>query len=122
MQRMAAWGVNVDLVASAAEALQWLSRASSVPAYDALILDDEVPGWQRVLMGMDSAAQGPDIPVALLCSGPMPPSISAFMRRISMEIQKPVKSSVLYNFLLARKSAPASHTDRAVAARFEASI
>jgi PAS domain S-box-containing protein len=122
MQRMAAWGVNVDLVASAAEALQRLSRASSVPAYDALILDDEVPGWQRVLMGMDSTAQGPDIPVALLCSGPMPPSSSAFMRRISMEIQKPVKSSVLYNFLLARSSLPASSADRAVTARFAANI
>jgi PAS domain S-box-containing protein len=122
MQRMAAWGVSVDLVASAAAALERLSRASSVPAYDALILDDEVPGWQRVLMGVDSAAQGSDIPVALLCSGPMPPSSSAFMRRISVEIPKPVKSSVLYNFLLARSRVPASHADRAVTARFEANI
>jgi len=44
------------------------------------------------------------------------------MRRISVEIPKPMKNSVLYNFLLARSSVPAARADPAVTARFEANI
>jgi PAS domain S-box-containing protein len=122
MQRMAAWGVTVDIVASAAEALEWLSRAPPAPAYDALILDDELPEWHRVLRDMDGLTKGAAIPVALLCSGALPASSAAFMERISIEIPKPVKSSVLYNFLLARSSVPASRADRIVTAKFDARI
>jgi CheY-like chemotaxis protein len=122
MQRMAAWGVTVDVVVSAAEALERLSRAPPAPAYDALIVDDGLPEWQRVLIGMDRLTKEPAIRVALLCTGAAPTSRATFMRHISTEIPKPVKSSTLYNFLLARSSVPATHADRTVTARFEASI
>jgi signal transduction histidine kinase/CheY-like chemotaxis protein len=123
LQRMAAWGVTVDVVASAAEALERLSPAATPPPYDALIVDDQLPGgWQQFLRDMDGVPRASTIPLALLCSGAMPASGTPFLRRISAEIPKPVKSSVLYNFLLARSSVPRSRVDRTAAPRIEASI
>jgi CheY-like chemotaxis protein len=113
----------VDVVASAAEALERLSPTASAPPYDALIVDDQLPGgWQQLLRDLDGVPKASAIPLALLCAGAMPASGTPFLRRISAEISKPVKSSVLYNFLLARSGVPRSRVDRTVTARIEASI
>jgi two-component system sensor histidine kinase/response regulator len=68
-------------------------------------------------MGKDANA-----PVALLCSGTLPASGSAFMRRVSVEIPKPVKSSMLYDFLLSRSSVATPRAERDPATRFDASV
>jgi two-component system sensor histidine kinase/response regulator len=121
-RRIAAWGAAVDVAASAPAALGRLAGSVSDP-YDAIIVDDGLPGgWQQLLIAMDSVPHAAAIPVALLCSSVVAASGSAFMRRVAMEIPKPVKSSMLHNFLLLQSDVAAPRADRDATKRFDANV
>ncbi len=123
IQRMLSWGVTVDVATNAEEAIARLSSALPAHAYDALILDDALHGgWERLLVDMDGVPHAATVPVVLLGSGATPASGGDFRQRIAIEIPKPVKSSVLYNFLLARSSVATPRVDKSTGGQFDASV
>jgi len=121
IQRMNAWGVEVDVATEAKTAVERLACPDR--AYDVLVVDDRLPeGWGALLMQLAAVPSAAAIPVVLLGSGASTTSGSEARARVAIEIQKPVKSSALYNFLLSRSSFGERRADGNMHRRYDASV